>query len=168
MKSPLSTTMKVTYYAYFVTVPVLLVFGFRYLFSSQFMPYHSAAIGLPWEQVQPGVQFVILALMRVVGGSFIALAIALLMILNIPFRNGYRWAHYTVPVMGIFCAGASLYATLFIKIKTNANTPWLAAGIPVIIYVIGLIMTYQDGKKKLAVIRQSLLKITMQKIIFYR
>ena len=149
MKSQLSLIMRVTYYLYLLTVPILLVYGFLYLFKTQFMPYHSIAIGLPWEQVPQGFQIVILALMRVVGGSFIALAIALLMILGIPFRNGHRWAYYTVPIMGILCGGASLYATLYVKIKTNANTPWLAAGIPVLIYIIGLIMTLKDGKRSL-------------------
>jgi hypothetical protein len=140
--------MKVVYYAYLLTSPVLLLFGFKYLFTSQFMPYHSTAIGLPWTEVEPGFQYVILVLMKVVGGSFIALAIALLMILIIPFRKGERWAHYTVPIMGIFCAGASLYATLFLKMKSGASTPWFAAGIPVIIYVTGMIMTYKDVREK--------------------
>jgi len=148
MKSQLSPPMRVTYYLYLLTVPILLVYGFMYLFKLQFMPYHSSAIGLSWEQVPQGFQVVILALMRVVGGSFLALAIALLIILNIPFRNGYRWAYYTIPIMGLLCAGASLYATLFVKIQTNANTPWLAAGIPVTIFIIGLIITLKYGKEK--------------------
>jgi len=148
MNSQLSTPMRITYYLYLLTIPILLVYGFMYLFKPQFMPYHSIVIGLSWEQVPLGFKVVILALMRVVGGTFLALAIALLMILNIPFRNGYRWAYYTVPTVGLLCAGVSLYATLFVKIKTDANTPWLAAGIPIIIYVIGLIMTLKDGKEK--------------------
>ncbi|NOQ65706.1 MAG: hypothetical protein GQ556_00625 [Desulfobacterales bacterium] len=125
-----------------------MTIGIKYLFASQFMPYHSTAIGLPWTEVEPGFQYVILVLMKVVGGTFMALAIASIMILIMPFRKGERWAHYTVPFMGIFCAGASLYATLFLRMKTGASTPWLAAGIPVIIYMAGMIVTYKDMGEK--------------------
>ena len=148
MKVNLNPKMIIVYLAYLLTSPVLLIFGFKYLFATEFMPYHSTAIGMPWTEVEPGFQYVILALMKVVGGSFIALAIALLMILVVPFRKGERWSFYAVPIMGIFCAGASLYATLFIKLQTGAGTPWLAAGIPVVIYVAGIVLTYKDIRKK--------------------
>lgn len=140
--------MKAVYLAYILTGPVLLIYGFKYLFVTQFMPYHSTAIGLPWSEVAPGFQYVILVQMKVVGGSFIALAIALIMILAVPFRKGERWSLYTVPFMGIICAGAALYSTVFLKLKTGAGTPWRAAGIPVLIYVTGLVVTYKDMRKK--------------------
>ena len=105
------------------------------------MPYHSVAIGLPWEKVQTEYQILIIALMRVVGGAFIACALAMCMILIYPFRQGQRWAHYTVPITGLIGAGAALYSTLYVKKMTYANTPWLAAGIPVAIFFIGLLIT---------------------------
>ena len=141
MDRRLSVPMRILFYAYLMTMPILLIFGFTYLLRSKFMPYHAVATGLAWEQVPSGIQFVFIAMMRVIGGSFIALVIVVTTILVIPFKQGYRWAHYCVPITGIACAGSSLYATAQLKLQTGANAPWIAALIPVVVYVIGLIIT---------------------------
>ena len=54
---------------------ILLGMGLIYLFKNSFMPYHSDAISLEWNEVDSSNQFLILALMRAVSGGFIAIAI---------------------------------------------------------------------------------------------
>ena len=52
------------------------------------MPYHSEALGSSWSDVEPKTQVLILALMRVAGGGFLATGLAISILLIIPFRAG--------------------------------------------------------------------------------
>ncbi len=52
------------------------------------MPYHSEALGSSWSDVGPKTQVLILALMRVAGGGFLATGLAMFILLIIPFRAG--------------------------------------------------------------------------------
>lgn len=50
-------------------------FGLTYLFKDSFMPYHRAAVSIPWNKLDINIQFLILALMRAVSGGFILAAL---------------------------------------------------------------------------------------------
>jgi hypothetical protein len=53
-----------------------LAFGIVYLVSPAAMPYHEAAMKVAFAALPPGEQAVLLALMRVAGGGFVAAALA--------------------------------------------------------------------------------------------
>jgi hypothetical protein len=59
---------------------ILFVFGMIYLLRGSFMPYHSEAVGMSWEQVQPSMQYLLLALMRAAAGGFLATATAIMVL----------------------------------------------------------------------------------------
>jgi hypothetical protein len=46
-----------------------LVFALMYLIRSKFMPYHSAAVGLAWDEVDERFRILIIAVLRVAGGD---------------------------------------------------------------------------------------------------
>ena len=58
---------KIAFSIYSVIGLVDLVLGFIYLTSDEFRAYHSQAIGASWEEVDPGTQTLILALMKVIS-----------------------------------------------------------------------------------------------------
>lgn len=73
---------------YIISAIPLALFGATYLTRSEFMPYHAVAIGQSWGEVAPAIQVLLLAMMRGLGGTFLALAVAVVAIALKPFREG--------------------------------------------------------------------------------
>jgi bacteriorhodopsin len=131
-----------------VTVLILVLFGFVYLFRTEFMPYHADAVGQSWAEVTPAFQVLIIALMRVVGGAFLATACAMGILLFKPFREGGRWAYWAIPLIGMFATLASLYATLYVRANSPASPPWTAAALASVLLVVGFVPFYQPKSKR--------------------
>jgi hypothetical protein len=102
---------------------VALIAGFIYLFKPTFMPYHHSAIGLEWSQIDPSVRYLILALMRAIGGGYLACAIT---IFFLQFKFAVQkssWIPLLILVCGLIVAITSVYATLILRIYTPGNPP---------------------------------------------
>jgi hypothetical protein len=98
-----------------------------YLLRSRFMSYHSAAVGLTWDEVDERFRILIIALLRVAGGGYLSASTATLFLLLIPFRQGQLWANWALLAIGLASMVPSLAATLLVKLKTPASPPWIAA-----------------------------------------
>ncbi len=132
--------MKIAFACYCLMGLLLVGFGVVYLLRQEFMPYYSVAVGLPWADVPPNFQFLILALMKAVGGAIIAVALALYIVLLVPFREGERWALWAVPILGLVQSAAALYPMSYIASNTTASPPlWApAAGVLLIVFAFAL------------------------------
>ena len=148
MKSRMSGRQKVTFLCYLLAVSLLIVFGLMYLFRSEFMPYHAVALGASWSELDPAFQILLLALMRVVGGGFLATACAMGILLLKPFRQGIRWAYWAIPAIGLVASFASLYATIYVTRNTPASPPWIAAALGALLLVMGLILSLVPEAKE--------------------
>lgn len=102
-------------------------FGLIYVVRPQFMPYHAAAVGRDWTALEPSFQILVLALMKVAGGGWLAAATAIIILLGGPFRRGESWARLAIPAVGLLVSVSSLYATLLVRRNTPASPPWLFA-----------------------------------------
>lgn len=91
-----------------------------YATRHKFMPYHGAAVGKSWSQLDPPIRNVLLALIRGVGGYGLAIALAQFIVLLIPFRHGETWALWAVPAVGLVHASSS-----FRGLTPIATTPSL-------------------------------------------
>ena len=109
---------------YGLDAAIAVIFGVIYLTRSQFMPYHSLALGKPWSEVEPNTQTLILALMRVAGGSFVATGIAIIVLLCIPFQAREKWAIYSVFFICFCSSFGSAYATYSVQKNTPGNPPF--------------------------------------------
>lgn len=109
---------------YGIDALIALFFGVTYLTRSQFMPYHSLALAKPWSEVESDTQTLILALMRVAGGGFIATGIAIIVLLCIPFQAREQWAIYSVFLICFCNSFSSSYATFLVQHNTPGNPPW--------------------------------------------
>ena len=117
-----------------------LAFAFVYLFRPEFMSYHLLAVHETWADVDPGFQILIIALMRVSGGGFLAISGAIMILLYQFYKHEKVW-----PVIAIFFIGQSiliptLYATLLVKNHTGANPPLTAAAFAIGLLLIGCIL----------------------------
>lgn len=133
--------MKFAFGCHLTVALIFLLFGTIYLFRSEFMPYHAVAIGQEWSQLQASFQILIIALMKVVGGGWLASGLAISILLAFPFREGARWAHWAIPCIGLVSILPSLYATILVAQSTPASPPWKVATIGVALLVVGLILS---------------------------
>ena len=65
--------MKLALGIYLVAGAVDIGLGTTYFSSKQFMSYHAEAVGASWQELDVGLQTLILALMKLAGGGWFAL-----------------------------------------------------------------------------------------------
>jgi hypothetical protein len=120
-----NTKMKVAFWLYVVGgVLPGFVFGFIYLLRNEFMPYHAVAVGMAWSEVPGPFQILIIALLKGVGGAAVTLAVALLVLLLVPFRHGARWALWAVPSLALLNYITVANAMAHVMLNTPAVPPW--------------------------------------------
>ena len=143
----MNTRMKIAFGCYCFSGLLLVGFGVVYLFRPEFMPYHSVAVGMPWADVPPNFQVLILALMKGVGGAAIALALALYVILLMPFRQGARWAVLSVPILGLVQSAAAFYSMSHVALHTAASPPLWAPAAGVLLTVVAFVLSVSGQKQ---------------------
>ena len=151
----MSIRMKVGFWCHLLAMLLIGIIGLIYLFRSQFMPYHAIAVGKTWAEVDPAFQILLLALIRVVGGAWIATALAMGILLFIPFRQGIRWARWAVPTIGLVAELTALYVTLSVTLNTPATPPWKGVVLIMVLLVAGFILSLEPEKNKEQIVERS-------------
>lgn len=124
---------------YLIVGLVSVIMGSIYLLADQFMPYHAQALQMEWVDLDPALQTLLLALMRVAAGGWLAIAIATFVLVAFPFRHGLCWVRLTLPIMLLLFYIPTLWATLMVTWQTPAAAPWygnLAAVISVVVAIV--------------------------------
>ena len=129
-------------------ITALSGFGFAgvYLFRLEFMPYHEVAVGHPWAEVPEGYQVLILALMRVAGGGWLAASLSMTALLLFPCRKGHYWSYIVIPVIGLAVMLPTFIATLHVKFESPANPPYLFAGLISALLILALVLCLFNKK----------------------
>jgi hypothetical protein len=109
---------------YGVTALAAVAIGATYLFRTSFMPYHSAALGKSWSELDAASQVLIKGLMEVAAGGEIALGLLVLVLIYFPIRREERWARFTTPMALLLFYVPALLATLSVDQGTPASSPW--------------------------------------------
>ncbi len=151
----MSIRMKVGFWCHLLAMLLLGIIGLVYLFRSQFMPYHAIAVGKTWTEIDPAFQILLLALIRVVGGACIATALAMGIVLFIPFRQGMRWARWAIPAIGLVALLPALYATLSVTLNTPASPPWKGVVLIIVLLVAGFVLSLEPEKKTEHIVERS-------------
>jgi len=99
--------------------------GVRYMSADQFMPYHAVVSGNAWSALAPGLQTIILGMLRVLAGGFLSCGIALLFLL-VPLRHGERWAPWAVASVGTAVWLPTLSVTLMLRNAAPEAQPPIA------------------------------------------
>lgn len=147
MKSNMSIRMKFGFRCHLIAMILLGGIGLVYLFQSQFMQYQAIAVGKTWIEMDPASQILWLALMRFIGGAWIATALAMGIVLFIPFRQGMRWARWAVPAIGLIALLPAFYAMLSISLNTPAVAPWRSVGLTIVLLIVGFMLSLEPEKK---------------------
>ena len=101
-----------------------IVLGMIYITSDQFLSYHSQAVGTSWQDVDVGTQTLILALMRVAGGGWLALGFLTIAFALGALKTSSTLARWALPTGTVIFWMASLAATWSVYRETGAQTPW--------------------------------------------
>jgi hypothetical protein len=88
---------------------------------------------MPWDAVPPKFQVLILALMKIYGGTCIALALMNYIVLLVPFLQGANWTLWALPLCALLQIAALVYAMRLVAINTAANPPFWSAAIGAIL-----------------------------------
>ncbi len=155
MRSAMSIRMKAGFWCHLLAMLLIGIIGLIYLFRSQFMPYHAIAVGKTWAEVDPAFQILLLALIRAVGGAWIATALAMSILLFIPFRQGIRWARWAVPAIGLVAELPALYVTISVTLNTPATPPWKGVVLIMVLLVAGFILSLETEKRKEHIVERS-------------
>jgi hypothetical protein len=123
----------------YAAATILLVFGSIYLLKNSFMPYHSAALSLKWEEVDTATQFLILALMRVTAGGYLSLSFAIFFLQYRLSVDKLSWIPLLILIIGTICMVCSLYAELIISDNTPGQPPVILTIVGEIILIVGYI-----------------------------
>lgn len=136
----------------YVLVGVLaLGAGLVYLTRPEFMPYHADAVGMSWGELKPELQTLLLALMRVAAGGFLAAAATVFVLLAIPFRRGQRWADFAIPGVSLLAAVPTLFAVILVRSRTPAKPPLGMAALEVALILLGFMLTSRPANKRKAI-----------------
>jgi len=100
-----------------------LLFGVRYMRREAYLPYHAAVAGKAWSELDPGVQIVILCMLRLIGGGFATFGVTILW-LCYALHEGVRWAPWAILTVSIFALGPTVYVAAKLRaFRPDANTP---------------------------------------------
>ena len=125
-----------------LAIPVVLglVIGVCYLAATQFMPYQAAVLGKSWTELEPRLQAVILAMLRVVGGGFIGLALTIAW-LCFALYHGARWAPWAILTIAAVMLAPALYSTLALRqVEPKAKTPLAPTALAIALIVAGAVV----------------------------
>jgi len=132
---------------FWMTTIAGFIFAAMYLFRPEFMPYHEVAIGKPWNEMGEEYRVLIIALMRVSGGGWLATSVGMLLLLLIPHRKGRYWSYIGIPTIGLAALVPTFLATIIVKTHSSAIPPYILAAVLIGLLVITIILSLLFKKK---------------------
>jgi hypothetical protein len=138
--------MRFAFWIYLLLALAGAAWGIGFLFRSEFTPYHRAAAGVPWAEVPANLQVVILALTKLAGGLWVAIALCIVVLVLIPFRQGARWAVWAVPLLLLAQLAAPMPAMIHLTTHTSATPPWTLTLGSIIVTLVALVVSV-TGKR---------------------
>jgi len=147
MSSVMSKRMKIAFCCHLFAILGLAIVGIIYIFRTEFMPYHAVAVGRNWAEVDSAFQILLLALIRAFGGASFSTALAMGIILFIPFKQGILWARWAIPIIGYATELPSLFVTLTVTLNTPATPPWKFVLLAMVLLLVGLILSLESRDK---------------------
>jgi hypothetical protein len=129
-------------FLYFLVGIVSLMMAYKSIFSTRFLPFHEQAAGKSWENIDPGVQTVIRALMKVSGLGFLTVALLLLILPIINYFDHKSLFQYLLPVIAfLYCLGL-FFVNHRLAVETTAKTPWKGSLYAAVFIGIGMVLSF--------------------------
>ena len=93
--------------------------------------------------------------MKGVGGGWLGTAVAMGILLVIPFRQGVFWACWAIPVIGLVAALPTLWAGASVALDTPATPPWIRTVLIMMLLITGFILSMESKRAEQAVLQRS-------------
>ena len=115
-----------------------ILFGVRYMRREEYLPYHAAVAGKSWNELDPGVQVVVLGMLKIVGAGFVTLGVTLLW-LCFALHEGARWAPWAILTVSAVALGPMLYVALKLRaFRPESKTPVRPTAAMVLLIIVGV------------------------------
>jgi len=111
------------------------------LLSKKILSFHENAVGILWQNFDPKLQFLYIALLRITGLGFLITAMLLLIV---PVANYFihdKFIKYTIPVIALIFSMGICIVNYNLHKQTQANTPWIGAIFVMSLITLGLLVT---------------------------
>jgi hypothetical protein len=109
------------------------------LHSRSFIPFHQQAAKKPLSSLDPPLQSVILALMRVSGLGFLVVGLLLTIFPVVNYFRPHRFVQIAIPaVCLVYCTGLFV-ANYSLHKQTKAATPWKGALAAAVMIAAGMV-----------------------------
>ncbi len=130
-------------------VPVVAgaLLGLQYWLAPSITAYHKQVIGVPWESLAPGVQLMLMILMKSTGHATLLAAVSIFILMWIPFRQGQNWSRGAILIIGLVLYVPYGLGAAYLRITTGASSPWWA-NLLVVLLMIAAFLISGDMKKK--------------------
>ncbi|MBW4621445.1 MAG: hypothetical protein KME17_19055 [Cyanosarcina radialis HA8281-LM2] len=140
--------MKIAFGCYLAAIVIIASLALTYLFTPQLLSYQEQAVGVSWSQLQPGFKTQFLSLLKVSGGGYLSTAIALAILLFIPFKQNENWARIAIAALGSLAVLIVNYAGLTLMLNTPSRPPLIAGPITIALLIAGFILSSGIKKRK--------------------
>ena len=121
----------------------MLLGGIVYAIRDNYMSYHAEATAYAWQDLEPGMQVLFLAMLNGSGSLMLLTALSLILLLAIPFRNNERWSFWAIPLIGISAISIAIRAAVLVDFNTAANPPWQWLILVIGFFLSGLFLSYK-------------------------
>ena len=123
-----------------IAIPAIaeIIIGVRYFWASQITAYHKEVLGVPWSDLEPGVQRMLVAFMNAYGSGHFAVGVALGLLVVIPLRRGEGWARWAILAVGLPVLGVAVLGSVRLALTTGAQTPWQPAVVLLVLFLVGI------------------------------
>ena len=132
------TRMKIAVACYLLSGAIgLFMFG-RYWSADRFMAYQAMASGTAWEAVAPGLQLVVLGLLKAAAAGFLAGGVVALVLIA-PIARGENWARWAALAASAALLLPLLYLTVSLRLATGAPYPVPATAVALVLAVVAFV-----------------------------
>jgi hypothetical protein len=109
---------------YLLVGALSFVMAWKSMLSRKFLLFHEAAAGKPWESIDPGVQTIIITLLRISGLGFMAIGLLLTISAVVTYFSPNPVLKFVGPAISLlFCIGLCVI-NYQLHARTKTGTPW--------------------------------------------
>jgi len=144
----MNAKLKMAFGSYFIAALLILLIGLVYSTRTEVMPYHLEVLGMSWGEIQPQVQFMLLAFLHGGGAGALANGAALMFLLFVPFKNRENWSRWALSVIGLVASLPMLYIVLKVKFETPASPPLGVIFLINLLFVVGFVLSTGFNRKQ--------------------
>ena len=126
----------------------LLLTGTVYLTLDEFMPYHSAAVQLAWEDLDANFQGLILGLLKGLGSGAFVSGVATLLMAGISLARSPRPFLALLPIVATGYSTLLCYATYTVSTRTPGDPPLIPSLLLVMASLLGSVALMHSQRRR--------------------